>query len=275
MFFILNSPIEQFNLLLTSKFGISNLNLFFSILIVFIYLLFFFVKVINNSFIINSFMYISNNVFIKENIISLKCIIFSFIPTKYQMIIENFFFEFLNSFKALINNNNNLYIFFNILFTNILFVLLANLIGLLPYSFTLTAQIFITFNISILMFLTFNFAGYIKHHIYLIALVVPHGIHISLHFLLLPIEIISYVFRPISLSIRLFANIMAGHTLLKVICGFIYKFFAANLPLILTLIPFSIVTILFFLESFVALIQSYVFFILLSLFLKDIISLSH
>ena len=103
----------------------------------------------------------------------------------------------------------------------------------------------------------------------------PQGTSFALGFLLVPIELISYIFKPISLSIRLFANIMAGHTLLKVICGFIYKSFKIETFIILNILPFLIISILFVLECFVALIQSYVFFILLCIFLKDIINLSH
>jgi ATP synthase subunit 6 len=149
------------------------------------------------------------------------------------------------------------------------------MIGLIPYTFTITAQIFITLNLALLLFIGFNLIGFIKYGYYLLSIVVPSGVHILLHFLLIPIELISYVFKPISLGIRLFANIMAGHTLLKVICNFIYKSFSNETYLILNMLPFVIISILFILESFVAMIQSYVFFILLCLFLKDILILNH
>jgi ATP synthase subunit 6 len=117
--------------------------------------------------------------------------------------------------------------------------------------------------------------GFYKHGYNLISIVVPSGVHILLHFLLIPIEFISYIFKPISLGIRLFANIMAGHTLLKVICNFIYKSFNHESYLLINMLPFMVISILFILESFVAIIQSYVFFILLCLFLKDILILNH
>jgi F-type H+-transporting ATPase subunit a len=117
--------------------------------------------------------------------------------------------------------------------------------------------------------------GFLKHAIMLINLIIPTGVNVYLHFLLVPIEMISYIFRPISLSIRLFANIMAGHTLLKVICGFLFNFIKSNIFFLLILIPFTFIIILFGLETFVAFIQTYVFLILLCLFLKDILSLTH
>jgi ATP synthase subunit 6 len=114
-----------------------------------------------------------------------------------------------------------------------------------------------------------------KHKLDIFDIFVPSGVNMFLEIILIPIEIISYIFRPISLSIRLFANIMAGHTLLKVICNFIVKFFKLDIFLVFNFFPFLLLVILFGLELFVALIQSYVFFILICLFLKDIINLDH
>jgi ATP synthase subunit 6 len=276
---MLKSPIEQFNIILIGDIciGISNLAFFFLLIIILIYFFSKLNKLIhkNNLILINNILaYIYHSKFNQDEIIKSYSQLLSFIPNYFQFMFESFIFEFVNAFKNLINHSN-LFIYFYSLLTSIFFILLANLIGLIPYSFTITAQIFITFNLSVLIFFAFNIIGYYLHNINIIELVIPNGIHISLNFLLIPIEIISYSFRPISLSIRLFANIMAGHTLLKVICGFIYKFFELYLIILLTVIPFAIITILFGLECFVALIQSYVFFILVCLFLKDILHLSH
>jgi len=271
----LNSPIEQFNLLSILCSGISNLSSFFFIIILLLSSIMLLIiknyKNIVNSYSEN-FLFISE--FAEDFYVQKKSLMISFVPTAVQYLVEILIFEFIKSFKTLINTQN-LFIFFYTMFTTIIFILLSNLIGLIPYTFTITAQIFITFNLALLVFISFNIMGFLKHNIRIVELVVPSGVHVSLHFLLIPIEIISYIFRPISLSIRLFANIMAGHTLLKVICGFIYKFFKLNFILIISVLPFLIITVLFGLECFVALIQSYVFFILLSLFLKDILNLSH
>jgi F-type H+-transporting ATPase subunit a len=275
---IIFSPIEQYNLLVIGHIcsGFSNLAYSF-LIIVFIFYFGVFVNfnlnIINNS--INNIGYFFFMKVIKKN--NKNEIYFNtlhFIPSFSQYFFENLLYNILKSYKNLINSYN-LYIFYNTILTSVFFILFANIVGLIPYGFTITAQIFITFNLAILLFIIFNIIGFLKHNFNMINLVIPTGIHISLHFLLIPIEMISYIFRPISLSIRLFANIMAGHTLLKVICGFIYKFFNLNISIILSILPFLLITSLYFLESFVAVIQTYVFFILSCLFLKDILNLNH
>jgi F-type H+-transporting ATPase subunit a len=269
--FFLNSPIEQF-ILLPIFSGISNLSIFYIIICVILlhfYLYTTSIKIKNVTVNISLFLY--NSVI---QTISLNYTNFKFIPNVNQFVFENLILEFTNSFKSLVNSKN-IFLFFYSVLSAILFILFSNLIGLIPYTFTITAQIFITINLSLLLFITFNILGFFKYGINLIQLIIPSGVHLVLHFLLVPIELISYIFKPISLSIRLFANIMAGHTLLKVICGFIYQSFNMEMFILFNIIPFLIISILFGLECFVALIQSYVFFILLSLFLKDIINLSH
>lgn len=281
----LNSPIEQF--LLVPFFicsGISNLSLFYVIIgLIFIYLSIFtiyskFYKIysyyiVQKSylFLFQSFKFINSSKKIKFND---SIVLLSFIPTAGQFLVENLIIEFINSFKNLVNSNT-LFPFFYTIITTIFFILTSNLIGLIPFTFTITAQIFITINLALLVFISFNVMGIFKHGINLIQIIIPSGVHMVLHFLLIPIEVISYIFKPISLAIRLFANIMAGHTLLKVICGFIFKAFKLDLNIIFNILPFFIISILFGLECFVALIQSYVFFILVCLFLKDILGLNH
>jgi ATP synthase subunit 6 len=279
---MLYSPIEQFMLISFFYSIISNLTLFF-ILVIFIFFIIYF-KIINNYFfLIKYYLFDSYAVFLfnskyidfkRKVYMFLNLTYFSFIPTKTQYMFEVLFFEFVNFIKNLINNSK-LFNFFYIIIVSILFILFSNLIGLVPYTYTITAQIYMTFNLACLVFLTFNIIGIIKYTIELINLVIPTGVNILLNLLLIPIEVISYAFRPISLAIRLFANIMAGHTLLKVICGFIFNFIRSNIVIILILLPFILIPILFGLETFVACIQSYVFLILLCLFLKDILSLSH
>jgi ATP synthase subunit 6 len=274
---MINSPIEQF-LVLPSEFlnGFSNMSLFYSfITLLFISLIFFYIfNKIQMS--INKLYFLFEkieNIYRGTNYLNIFSI-YSFIPTRLQLVFEILVLEFIKSFKSLINLKN-IFIFFYSIIATIFFILFSNMIGLIPYTFTITAQIFITLNLALLLFIGFNLIGFIKYGYYLLSIVVPSGVHILLHFLLIPIELISYVFKPISLGIRLFANIMAGHTLLKVICNFIYKSFSNETYLILNMLPFVIISILFILESFVAMIQSYVFFILLCLFLKDILILNH
>lgn len=155
-----------------------------------------------------------------------------------------------------------------------LFILSLNLFGLIPYSFTLTSHIIVTFTLALMIFIGINIIGVKKHGLHYFSLFLPPGTSVVLSFLLVPIELISYVFKPISLSIRLFANMMAGHTLLKVIAGFGYTlmslggflFFVQYIPLLI-LIP------LFALEFGVALIQTFVFSILVCIYMNDTINL--
>lgn len=214
--------------------------------------------------------------FILNNDKYIKNVMFelSFIPNFIQYIFEYFLINFIIFYNNLISWEHRIY-YFTLFFNSIIFILLSNLIGLIPYSFAITAQIFITINLSLYLFISFNIIGFMKHKLNIFDLFVPSGVNMYLQIMLIPIEIISYVFRPISLSIRLFANIMAGHTLLKVICNFIVKFFKLDSFIFFNFIPYIILLVLFGLELFVALIQSYVFFILICLFLKDIINIEH
>lgn len=272
MTFNFNNPIEQFNLI--SHFCVWNTNF-----LVFFYLIFglsFLLMVHLSQFQFN----LQNSVSFMPYLIqsrsrSLTFVVgFDFIPSICQYFMENFIINFIIFYKSLLNWQNKI-IYLGIFFNSILFIVLSNLIGLIPYSFAITAQIFITVNLSLYLFISFNFIGVAIHGFKMFDLFVPQGISLFLQLILIPIEIISYIFRPISLSIRLFANIMAGHTLLKVICNFIFKFIKSDFFILFNFIPFFILVILFSLELFVALIQSYVFFILISLFLKDIVRLEH
>ena len=149
-----------------------------------------------------------------------------------------------------------------------------NLVGLIPFSFTLTSHIIVTFAFALILFIGINIIGVKKFGIQYFSLFLPPGTSIVLSLLLVPIELISYIFKPVSLSIRLFANMMAGHTLLKVIAGFGFTlmnlggglFFLHYLPLLL-LIP------LLGLELAVALIQTFVFSILICIYLNDALNL--
>jgi len=110
--------------------------------------------------------------------------------------------------------------FFPYVVSLFIFLLTSNVIGLVPYSFTLTSHLIITFTISFFSFIGINIICVKEHGKNILSLFFPAGSSLLLALLLIPIEIVSYIFRPISLSVRLFANMMAGHTLLKVIAGF-------------------------------------------------------
>ena len=145
---------------------------------------------------------------------------------------------------------------------------------MVPYSFTITSHLVATFTLSLLFFFGFNFIGIQKHKKKFLTLLLPSGASIFLVPLLVPIELVSYIFRLISLPVRLFANMMAGHTLLKVISGFSWSMVQiGGFFFFLHFIPLILLIFLIGLELGVACIQAYVFTILLCMYINDAINL--
>jgi F-type H+-transporting ATPase subunit a len=159
--------------------------------------------------------------------------------------------------------------YFPFVFSLFMFILMGNMLGLLPYSFTFTSHIVVTFAMAIFVFLGVTVIGLARHKLRFFTFFVPKGVPIALIPMLVPIELISYLARPVSLSLRLFANMMAGHTLLKVFGGFV-------VPLgLFGVAPFLFIVALYGLELIVAVLQAYVFTILTCLYLNDAVHLSH
>ncbi len=160
--------------------------------------------------------------------------------------------------------------FFPFIFTLFMFVLFCNMIGMLPYSFTVTSHIIVTFMLAATVFIGVTIIGFIKHGIKYLELFVPKNVPIILLPLIIVIEIISYLSRPVSLSVRLFANMMAGHTMLKVFGGFVI-----SLGLLVGWLPLSFSVALTGLEILIAFLQAYVFAILTCIYLNDALNLHH
>ncbi len=158
--------------------------------------------------------------------------------------------------------------YFPIVFTLFMFVLLGNLLGMVPYSFTFTSHIVVTFAMAIVIFIFVTILGFVKHGMHFFSFFAPPGTPVVMLPLLVPIEVISYLSRPISLSVRLFANMLAGHTLIKVIAGFI-----PALGVIFGVLPLALVVALTGLEILIAFLQAYVFAILTCLYINDAIHL--
>jgi len=155
-----------------------------------------------------------------------------------------------------------------------LYILLVNLIGLVPYSFTVTSHLIITFTLSFSIFIGINIICINIYKSEMLSLFIPSNTSFGLALLLVPIEFVSYIFKPISLGVRLFANLMAGHTLLKVIVGFAWSMLLLeNFLSFFHLVPLLILVILMGLELGVAIIQAYVFTILTCIYLNDSINL--
>jgi len=154
--------------------------------------------------------------------------------------------------------------YFPFVFTLFMFILFCNLLGLIPYSFTVTSHIIVTFALAAVVFLGVTAIGFAKHGLKFLRLFVPSGVPIALLPLIVLIELISYLTRPISLSVRLFANMMAGHTMLKVFAGFVVA-----LGIWLGWAPLAFIVALIALEFGIAILQAYVFAILSCIYLHD------
>ena len=164
-------------------------------------------------------------------------------------------------------DNEKYFPFISVLFN---FILFSNLIGLIPYSFTATSHLIVTFTLSFSVFIGINIITFQKYKMKTFSLFLPANTTFFLALLLVPIEFISYIAKPISLGVRLFINLMAGHSLLKVIIGFSWSMLLLeNFTSIGLILPMIILVILFGLELGVALIQTYVFIILTCIYIQD------
>jgi len=159
--------------------------------------------------------------------------------------------------------------FFPFIFTLFMFVLFCNMLGMLPYSFTVTSQIVVTFGLALVVFIGVTIVGFVKHGLGFFGFFLPHGVPGFLAPLVIPIEVLSYLIRPVSLGLRLFANLTAGHTMLKVFAGFIAPLGAFYiLP---GAIPMAATIGLTILEFAIAFLQAYVFAVLSCIYLHDAI----
>ena len=160
--------------------------------------------------------------------------------------------------------------YFPFVLTLFVFILFCNVLGLVPYSFTPTSHIIVTFAMAATVFIGVTFIGFARHGAHFVSFFVPKGVPFVLLLLLVPIEIISYFVRPFSLSIRLFANMLAGHTMLKVFGGFVVM-----LGIYAGWAPLAFIVVFTGLELLIAFLQAYVFAILTCLYLNDAIHMSH
>jgi F-type H+-transporting ATPase subunit a len=166
--------------------------------------------------------------------------------------------------------------FFPLVFSLFIFVLTVNLLGLLPYGFTVTSHIVITVALAMLVFVTVLVHGFWKNGLRFFRLFVPSGVPKLLLLLIVPIEVLSFLSRPISHSVRLFANMLAGHITLKVFAGFIVMLSALGIHGVVgAILPLSLVVALTALEFLVAFLQAYVFAILTCIYLNDAIHPGH
>lgn len=252
MFFI-NSPLEQFevtsfvglNAPILGQFNLSLTNLgLYSLIVVFLVL---------------GLHIIANNNH-------------KLIPSKWSIALESAY----ASIHAMVRDNvgaaNEIYVPF--IYSLFFFVIIANLNGNVPYGFTVTTSVIVSIGLSVIIFLGVTILGLQKHGVHFFAFFIPSGTPLALVPLLVLIELISYLARAVSLGVRLFANMVAGHTLLKILSTFLAQLFTTSLLVgVVTLIPFAIFVALIGLELAVSVIQAYVFSILVCSYLKDAIDL--
>ena len=188
------------------------------------------------------------------------------IPGRWQSMAELSYVFIANLVRDTVGTEGRTY--FPFIFSVFMFVLFGNMWGMVPYSFTFTSHIIVTFAMALVIFVGVTIIAIIKHKMRFFSFFMPPGVPIYMAPLLIPIEIISYLSRPISLSVRLFANMLAGHTLLKVFAGFV-----VSLGIVAGWLPLAFIVALTGLEIVIAFLQAFVFAILTCLYLNDALHL--
>lgn len=158
--------------------------------------------------------------------------------------------------------------YFSLIFSIFIFVLVSNLLGMAPYGFATTSHIIVTFTMAIAVFIIVTIIGFLRHGLHFLSLFCVDGIPKWIAPLIIVIELFTYLARPISLSIRLAANMIAGHVLLKIAAGFVVM-----LGVIFGALPIPLLVLLSGFEIFVAVLQAYIFAILTCVYLNDAINL--
>ncbi|WP_306027115.1 F0F1 ATP synthase subunit A [Stappia sp. MMSF_3263] len=199
------------------------------------------------------------------------------VPGRWQSLAEMSYEFVANTLRSSAGNEGMR--FFPLVFSLFMFVLIANLIGMFPYFFTVTSHLIVTFALAMLVIGTVMIYGFAKHGLKFLKLFTPDGVPPALFFLVTPIEIISFLSRPVSLSVRLFANMLAGHITLKVFAGFVTSLIAAEglgiFGPMVSILPLAMTVALTGLEFLVAFLQAYVFTVLTCMYLNDALHPSH
>ncbi len=188
------------------------------------------------------------------------------VPGRWQSMAEISYEFVANLLRDTVGNEGRKY--FPFVFTLFMFILFGNMLGMIPYSFTFASHVIVTFAMAMVVFIGVTILGFVKHGLHFFSFFVPPGLSVVLWPLMIPIEIISYLSRPISLSVRLFANLTAGHTMLKVFAGFII-----SLGVVGGILPLAFVVALTGLELLIAFLQAYVFTILTCFYINDALHL--
>lgn len=188
------------------------------------------------------------------------------VPGRWQSMVEVYYEFISNMVRENIGSKGRA--FFPFIFTLFTFILFANLLGMWPWhGFTVTSHIIVTFTMAIVIFIGATFVGFAKHGLHFFHLFIPQGAPKLLIPVLMVIELMSYLARPLTLSLRLAGNMMAGHVLLKVVAGFIPKMMLAGV------FPLALLTVFVGFEFLVAVLQAYVFALLVCIYLNDAVNM--
>jgi len=248
MFF---DPLEQFNVFILYPFFIKGIDLSITNFFIFCFLVFFVIYLLVSYGVSNS-----------------KLIGFSL-----QRVVE-MLYEFIYGLLKINLNTKDSNKYFAFISSVFLFILFSNLLGIIPYSFTLTSHVIVTLTFSLMIFIYFVTIAVVKYKKHFFSHFFPEGSPLWLAPLLVVIEIISYVLRVLSLSVRLFANMMSGHTLLKILATFGWVLLCSRGPLFfLSIAPIVILFLLTGLETGVACLQAYVFSVLTIIYIEESINL--
>lgn len=236
-------PLEQFEITTLLPIQVGNLDLSFT----------------------NASLAMLGAVVIATGILALSVRRPTLVPGRFQAVGESLYQLIANMIRDNAGSGGMKY--FPFIFTLFLFVLFGNLIGMVPYSFTFTSHIVVTFALAFVVFVGVTVIGIARHGTHFLQLFFPPGAPWWTGIILIPVEVISYLSRPISLSVRLFANMTVGHVMLKVIAGFVVALGIGGI------VPFAFLVPLSILELFIAVLQAYIFTILTCVYLHDALHL--
>lgn len=246
----ITSPLEQFEIVTIFPISLLGLNLSLT----------------------NSSLFLLLSLLIITFFLTLSFFKISLVPTLWQSLKENLYE--ITSSMVQDNLGKKGEVYFPFIFTLHLLLLTCNLIGMVPYSFTVTSHIVFTFGLSLSIFIGINIIGIQTHGIKFFSLFLPRGVPLVIVPLLVTIEFVSYIIKVFTLSIRLFANMTSGHTLLKIIAGFAWTMLSTGgLLAFFHILPLSLLIALIGLELGIASLQAYVFTLLTCIYLNDVLDM--
>lgn len=248
--FYIHSPLEQFEIVTILPISFFGLNLSFT----------------------NSSLFLLLSIFILISFLYLSFYKYGLVPNYWQLVKERLYQITTGMIKDNLGPKGEIY--FPFIFTLHLLLLSCNLVGMVPYTFTVTSHIVFTFGLALSIFIGINVIGVQLHGIRFFSLFLPKNVPLIIVPLLITIEFVSYIIKVFTLSIRLFANMTSGHTLLKIIAGFSWTMLSAGgLLALLHIIPLALLLVLIGLELGIAGLQAYVFTLLTCIYLNDVIDM--